>query len=98
MGLRILIDRPDQGLQNSLKNECSAKFLTKYDLDIASFYGDCMKPGCIGKSHTNNLPTPTDLTENHYGKKQKLFWGESKIDLHGSMGNCCRIGTTEADF
>jgi hypothetical protein len=23
-------------------------------------------------SHTNNLPTPTDLTENHYGKN--LFY------------------------
>jgi hypothetical protein len=28
-----------------------------------------MKPGCIGKSYTNNLPAPTDLTENPYGKK-----------------------------
>jgi hypothetical protein len=27
-----------------------------------------MKPGCIGKSNTNNLPAPTDLTENPYGK------------------------------
>ena len=31
-----------------------------------------MKPGCIGKSNTNNLPAPTDLTENPYGEK-KLF-------------------------
>jgi hypothetical protein len=28
-----------------------------------------MAPGCIGKSNTNNLPAPTDLTENPYGKK-----------------------------
>jgi hypothetical protein len=28
-----------------------------------------MEPGCIGKSNTNNLPAPTDLTENPYGKK-----------------------------
>jgi hypothetical protein len=28
-----------------------------------------MKPGCIGKSNTNNLPAPTDLTGNPYGKK-----------------------------
>jgi hypothetical protein len=28
-----------------------------------------MKPGCIGKSNTNNLPAPTDLTENAYGEK-----------------------------
>ena len=31
-----------------------------------------MKPGCIGKSNTNNLPAPTDTTKNPYGKK-KLF-------------------------
>ena len=31
-----------------------------------------MVPGCIGKSNTNNLPAPTDLTENPYLKK-KLF-------------------------
>jgi hypothetical protein len=31
-----------------------------------------MEPGCIGKSNTNNLPAPTNLTENPYGKK-KLF-------------------------
>ena len=35
-------------------------------------YGDCMEPGCMGKSDTNNLPAPTDLTENPYAKK-KLF-------------------------
>jgi hypothetical protein len=28
--------------------------------------------GCIGKYNTNNLPAPTDMTENLYGKK-KLF-------------------------
>ena len=32
-----------------------------------------MKPGCIGKSNTNNLPAPTDLTENPYGKKKLVF-------------------------
>jgi hypothetical protein len=36
-------------------------------------YGDCVKPGCIGKSNTNNLPVPTDLTENPYGKKHFLL-------------------------
>jgi hypothetical protein len=35
-----------------------------------------MKPGCTGKSNTNNLPTPTDLTENSYGKK-KLFFNDA---------------------
>jgi hypothetical protein len=39
-------------------------------------YGDCMKPGCIGKSNTNNLPARTDLTENPYGKK-KLFFNDA---------------------
>jgi hypothetical protein len=32
-----------------------------------------MNPGCIGKSNTNNLPAPTDLTENPYGKKKLFF-------------------------
>jgi hypothetical protein len=32
-----------------------------------------MKPSCIGKSNTNNLPAPTDLTENPYGKKNVFF-------------------------
>ena len=32
-----------------------------------------MEPGCIGKSNTNNLPAPTDLTENPYGKKKFFF-------------------------
>ena len=32
-----------------------------------------MELGCIGKSNTNNLPAPTDLTENPYGKKKLFF-------------------------
>ena len=32
-----------------------------------------METGCIGKSNTNNLPAPTDLTENPYGKKKLVF-------------------------
>ena len=32
-----------------------------------------MQPWCIGKSNTNNLPAPTDLTENPYGKKNLFF-------------------------
>jgi hypothetical protein len=32
-----------------------------------------MEPGCIGKSHTNNLPAPTDLTENPYREKNTFF-------------------------
>ena len=45
-------------------------------MKIAILYGDYMEPGCIGKSNTNNLPTPTDLTENSYGKK-KLFFNDA---------------------
>ena len=38
-------------------------------------YEDCMEPGRIGKFDTNNLPAPTDLTENlyEYGKKKPFF-------------------------
>ena len=32
-----------------------------------------MKPECTGKSNTNNLPAPTDLTENPYGEKKLFF-------------------------
>jgi hypothetical protein len=42
-------------------------------LKIAILYGKYMKPGCIGKSDTNNLPAPTDLTKNLYGKKKLFF-------------------------
>jgi hypothetical protein len=37
-----------------------------------------MKPGCIGKSNTNFLPAPTDLTENPYGKKTFFCFGVSQ--------------------
>ena len=59
-------------------------------------YEDCMKPECIGKSNTNNLPAPTDLTENPYGEKK--LWCNSKIGLNGTVRNCNRIRTMEADF
>ena len=32
-----------------------------------------MEPWCIGKSNTNNLPAPTDLTENPCLKKKLFF-------------------------
>ena len=35
-------------------------------------------PCCIGKSNTNNLPAPTDLTENPYGKKNFFCCGVSQ--------------------
>jgi len=37
-----------------------------------------MEPGCIGKSNTNNLPPPTDLTKNPYGKKNFFCFGVSQ--------------------
>jgi hypothetical protein len=56
----------------------------------------------MGKSNTNNLPAPTNLTRNPYGKKNSFFFlikrCNSKIGLHGSIGNCNNIGTMEADF
>jgi hypothetical protein len=36
-----------------------------------------MKPGCIGKSNKNNLPAPTDLTENPYGIKTLFFFKDA---------------------
>jgi hypothetical protein len=38
----------------------------------------CIKPGCIVKSNTNNLPPPTDLTKNPYGKKKFFCFGVSQ--------------------
>jgi hypothetical protein len=35
-------------------------------LKIAILYGGCMKPECIGKYNTNNLPAPTDLAEKNF--------------------------------
>jgi hypothetical protein len=45
-----------------------------------------MKPGCIGKSNTNNLPAPTDLTENPYGKKNLFF--KDAIQKSATMVRC----------
>jgi hypothetical protein len=48
-----------------------------------------MEPGCIGNSNTNNLQSPTDLTENPYGKKNfflkmqlknRLAWYGAKLE------------------
>jgi hypothetical protein len=36
-------------------------------------YREYREAGCIGKYNTNNLPAPTDLTENLYGKKKLFF-------------------------
>ena len=70
-----------------------------------------MEPGCIGKSNTNNLPAPTDLTENPYGKKKHFFndaiqksvtlvpavkyYNRSPV---GTVRNCNRIRAMRADF
>jgi hypothetical protein len=45
---------------------------------IAILYAEYMQLGCIGKSNTNNLPAPTDLTENPYGKKYFFCFGVSQ--------------------
>jgi hypothetical protein len=42
-----------------------------------------MKPACIGKSNTNNLPTPPDLTENPYEKNTLFF--KAATQKSGSM-------------
>jgi hypothetical protein len=47
-------------------------------LKIASLYEEYIKPGCIGKSNTNNLPAPTDLTGNPQGKKNFFCFGVSQ--------------------
>ena len=52
---------------------------------------------------------PTQIIHQHLGpylynleslheKKILLFWGKSKISLHGYICKCSIIGTTEADF
>ena len=63
-------------------------------------YGDYMKPGCIGKSNTNNLPAPTDLTENPYGKKTFFFKDatQKSATLVCTVRNCDRNRTNVADF
>jgi hypothetical protein len=49
-------------------------FLQSYGiLKIASLYGGCINQGCIRKSNTNNLPAPTDLTQNPWGEKNLFF-------------------------
>jgi hypothetical protein len=56
-----------------------------------------MQPGCIGKSNTNNLPTPTDLTENPCGEKNFILTMQLKHRLawyHAEFKNV----TTRADF
>jgi hypothetical protein len=47
-------------------------------LKIASLYEEYMETGCIGKSNTSNLPAPTDLTKNPYGKKNFFCFGVSQ--------------------
>ena len=47
-----------------------------------------MEPGYIGKSNTNNLPAPTDVTESPYGKKNFFF-------LKDATQKSARVVTTE---
>jgi hypothetical protein len=48
-------------------------------LKIAILYAEYMEPGCIGKYNTNNLPEPTDLIKNPYGKKNLFLKMQLKI-------------------
>ena len=63
-------------------------------------YVACREPGCIGKSNTNNLPAPTDLTENPYGKKKLVFNDatQKSASMVACKRNCNRITTMEPDF
>jgi hypothetical protein len=45
-----------------------------------------MKTGCIGKSNTNNLPAPTDLSENPYGEKIFFCFGVSQKSASVVLG------------
>jgi hypothetical protein len=46
----------------------------------------------MGKSNTNNLPAPTDLTENPYKRKNTFFERyNSKIGLRGSIWDCLAL-------
>jgi hypothetical protein len=58
-----------------------------------------MEPGCTGKSNTNNLPAPTDLTENPYGKNNFLFKDATqKSDPLVRCGIVIESETTEPIF
>jgi hypothetical protein len=59
-----------------------------------------MQPGCIGKSDTNNLPTPIDLPKNPNGKK-KLFFNDvtqKSTTLVHTTRNFKQNGTNVAEF
>jgi hypothetical protein len=56
-----------------------------------------MRPGSKGKSNTNNLPAPTDFTENPDWKK-KLVFNDATQKSVGCIGNYNRITTNGADF
>ena len=59
-----------------------------------------MEPFCMAGSHTNNLPTPTDLTKNHYGKKLvfKTVNKKSAAVLQCGIGVELVLAITVADF
>jgi hypothetical protein len=56
------------GPQSVLKSGPKLRNFLRYKqkirvFEIASLYGDCMGPGCIGKFNKNNLPEPIDVTD-----------------------------------
>ena len=63
-----------QGLQNALYNECHTKFLTKlWTFENRKFVWWLYVARVHRKIQYKNLPAPTDLTENPYGKKKLFF-------------------------
>jgi hypothetical protein len=57
-----------------------------------------MEAGCIGKFNTNNLPAPTNLTENPYGNFFLKMQLKNRPPWLGQKLQYRRSATTEADF
>ena len=61
-------------LKYFLENECHTKFLTKlWEFENCHFVWGIYVARLHRKIQYNNLPAPTDLTENPYGKKKTFF-------------------------
>ena len=90
-----------QGLQNSIyRTSAILNFWQSYGhMKIAILYGDCMGPSCMGKFNTNNLPAPTNLSGNHYGKKTLFFKDANQKSARVvPSGIWIPDGTTRANF
>jgi hypothetical protein len=81
--------RPLKGFKMHYRTSVIQNFWTSDGhLEIASLFDDCMEPDYIGKSDTNNLPAPANLTENPYGGKtffvkmhlkNRLCWYQAEL-------------------